>query len=183
MFNSQDILSFWFSPETEPKWFVKDPTFDESIRELFGLIYEEMLAESNKPLINEISKATDALAGVIILDQFPRNMFRDTPQAFATDPMAISLAKAAIVKGLDQHLTPIQRNFLYMPFMHSESLADQEEGVRLFSSQPSNDYTVAYAIQHRDIIKEFGRFPHRNAVLGRKSTPEELKFLTDHPGF
>jgi uncharacterized protein (DUF924 family) len=126
----------------------------------------------------------DALSFIIALDQFPRNMFRDTPKAFATDGLALSLSKNVRQKNFETVLaSPAHYNFLYMPFMHSENLEDQEEGIRLFSSIPGNDRTVAYAILHRDIIARFGRFPHRNKTLGRSSTAEEIDYLKEFQGF
>ena len=126
----------------------------------------------------------EALAFVIILDQFPRNMFRDTPEAFASDDLALSLSKNVICKGFEKELpSSAHYNFLYMPFMHSENLNDQEEGIRLFASIPGNEQTVAYAKHHRDIIAQFGRFPHRNKILGRSSTPEEQEHLKEFQGF
>jgi len=111
-------------------------------------------------------------------------MFRDTPQAFATDVIALQIAKNAIQRGYDQELASVkQRNFLYMPFMHSENLIDQEEGIRFFSHIPDNDQTVMYAKHHRDIICQFGRFPHRNKILGRESTWAEIEYLKQFSGF
>jgi uncharacterized protein (DUF924 family) len=111
-------------------------------------------------------------------------MFRNTPKAFATDELALKISKMAVEKGLDRELAQTAHyNFLYMPFMHSENLDDQEEGIRLFSSIPGNDMTISYARQHRDIIARFGRFPHRNKVLGRESTPKEEAFMKEFAGF
>jgi len=119
-----------------------------------------------------------------VFDQLPRNIFRNTSQAFATDDYALNLSKAAIHLGLDKKLpTTEQINFLYMPFMHSENFEDQEEGIRLFSSISQNEQTVSYAVQHMDIIKKFGRFPHRNEILKRSSTPEENEFLKSFSWF
>ena len=126
----------------------------------------------------------EALSFIITLDQFPRNMFRDTPQAFATDSLALALSKSASQRSFEKKLPSSDHyNFLYMPFMHSENLEDQEEGIRLFSSIPGNELTVDYAKQHRDIIARFGRFPHRNKILGRSSTVEEQQYLKEFKGF
>lgn len=113
----------------------------------------------------------------MLLDQFSRNLFRDTPRAFAQDPHALSLARDAIDRRFDMIADPQARAFFYMPFMHSESLAAQEECVRLFKARKPQGNNVAFAIQHRDIIRRFGRFPHRNHILGRQSTPAERAYL------
>ena len=117
-----------------------------------------------------------SLALVIILDQFPRNMYRGTPQAFASDAKALKVAKEAVEKKFDRDLLPMQRMFLYLPFEHSENIDDQEQSVKFFENL-GDELALKYAIEHRDAITQFGRFPHRNAILGRESTPEELRFL------
>lgn len=181
---TQLVLNFWFSSEAEPLWFMKDPQFDESIRKQFGSIYEEALKKYQGGDFTDIKTGKEALALVILFDQFSRNMFRDTPKAFAADELALKISKLAVAKGLDRELIDnAQHNFLYMPFMHSENLSDQEEGIRVFSSIAGNDMTISYARQHRDIIARFGRFPHRNKVLGRISTAEEEDFLKEFAGF
>lgn len=128
--------------------------------------------------------AEDCLALILVLDQFPRNLFRDDARAFATDAAALDAAKHAIARGFDHSLSPLMRKFLYLPFLHSENLADQDTGIALMESvadSPMGAESVKSAIQHRDIIARFGRFPHRNALLGRESTADELVFL-DQPG-
>lgn len=182
---SMDIVTFWFSPEVQPLWFEKNPDFDETIRQRFGNTYQEMIDKFKGVELDKLDmNLEEALAAVIALDQFPRNMFRDTPKAFATDGLALSLSKSIIHKKQEKKLpSAAHYNFLYMPFMHSESLEDQEEGIRLFSSISGNERTVDYARQHRDIVKRFGRFPHRNKILGRPSTVEEQEYLKVFQGF
>lgn len=180
-----EILTFWFSPEVQPLWFEKNPEFDESIRRRFGNIYLELIDKFKGVALDKLDiNLEDALAWVIALDQFPRNMFRDTSKAFVTDDLALSLSKNISQRSFETELpSSAHYNFLYMPFMHSENLEDQEEGIRLFSSIPGNERTVDYARQHRDIIAQFGRFPHRNKILGRLSTTEEQEHLKAFQGF
>jgi len=184
----QEILEFWFGKKGEEEygkqkkeWFVKDKTFDEKVRSLF---LEDYQTAAQKKLNHWRELPPSCLALIIILDQFPRNMFRDTPQAFATDNYALEVAKEAVKKGFDQQLLPIERWFIYLPFEHSENLGDQQQAVKLFSSlkdDPESADTVEYADKHLKIIERFGRFPHRNEILGRESTAEELEFL-QQPG-
>jgi uncharacterized protein (DUF924 family) len=173
----EDVLSFWFSEETRPKWWVKEDSFDARMRERFGAALE---AAQSGALDHWAETPDGALALVILLDQAPRNIHRGTPQAFAADAKALAIAKAAIAKGFDAALPSERRNFLYMPFQHSERLEDQERGVALFAGNDVAD-GLKWMTAHRDIIARFGRFPHRNAVLGRDSTAEELDFL-QQPG-
>ena len=167
----EDVLSFWFANKT--RWWKKDPAFDDQIRKRFAPLLSSI---ANKE--HEEWKATPrgTLAYVIVLDQFSRNMFRDTPGMFSNDEQALETAKEAIDKGFDQQLSHEERGFLYMPLMHSEVLTDQERCVQLFDTLGNAD-SLDYAIRHRDIIKRFGRFPHRNGMLGRSSTAEEVEFL------
>jgi uncharacterized protein (DUF924 family) len=151
----------------------------ETIRQRFSSLYERLKTELSA---EDVSDARTALAAVIVFDQFPRNMFRGRPEAFATDDHAIGIARQALDKGLDQGLDPWRKSFLYMPLMHSEILADQERSVDLFKAL-GDEEGLKYAIDHRDIIAEYGRFPHRNRVLGRESTAAELEFLDRHEGF
>jgi uncharacterized protein (DUF924 family) len=174
---AEDVLSFWFGPEpleTRVVWFQKDPEFDAQIIDKFGAIYEEAATGTLDALADA---PLGCLALVIILDQFPRNMFRDDARAYATDEMALRLTKAAIESGLDRDMTTLQRQFLYMPYQHSEVLEDQRLSVELFATVDAN--THGYAVRHLEIIERFGRFPHRNAVLGRESTQEETAFLSE----
>lgn len=173
----EDVLTFWFGPEpleTRVVWFQKDPEFDAQITDKFGAIYEE--AATGK--LGALARTPlGCLALVIILDQFPRNMFRDDARAYATDEMALELTKAALESGFDRELMGLQRQFLYMPYQHSEALEDQRHSVELFATVDAN--THEYAVRHLEIIERFGRFPHRNAVLGRESTEAEITFLTE----
>ena len=172
-----NILSFWFE-EIEPKqWFVKDLSFDQLLIERFSDIHHQA---SQCELYDWRKTAEGCLAEVIILDQFSRNMFRDTANAFASDPLALALAQSAIAAGKDQDLTPAQRTFLYMPFMHSESLKVHDVAVKLFTDN-GIQANLDFEIKHRDIIEKYGRYPHRNAILGRDSSPEEIAFL-EQPG-
>ncbi|MGV8948594.1 MAG: DUF924 family protein [Candidatus Paracaedibacter sp.] len=180
-----EIVPYWFSPEVQPLWFEKNPEFDDSIRRHFGDTYQQVIKALKGLDLDKLDVGlNEALSLIILLDQFPRNMFRDKPEAFATDNLALSLSKTISRKIFETELSSAAHyNFLYMPFMHSENLKDQEEGIRLFSSIPGNDYTVSYAKLHRDIIAQFGRFPHRNKILGRASTAEEIDYLEEFQGF
>jgi uncharacterized protein (DUF924 family) len=179
-----DILAFWFPPGTKAErdvWFRKDDAFDRAIRERFG----EALAAGIAGAFGEwCTTAHGSLARVVLLDQFTRNAFRGTPDAFAGDARALATAQAAIERGFEAALDPYERWFLYMPFEHGEDLAMQDRGVELFTAlatQTGVDAPLPWAEKHRDVIRRFGRFPHRNEILGRASTPEELAFLSQ-PG-
>ncbi|MVT29939.1 DUF924 family protein [Acidovorax citrulli] len=174
---AQDVLHFWFDATTPEQWFRKDDAFDEAIRERFATLHRRA---SLGELWEWRTDAEGRLAEVIVLDQFSRNLLRGRAASFAQDGMALALAQEAIAQGLDAELPPPRRAFLYMPFMHSESARIQAESVRLFTAlgQPNN---LDYALQHQAIVDRFGRFPHRNAVLGRETTPEEALFL-QQPG-
>jgi uncharacterized protein (DUF924 family) len=171
----QEILKFWFE-ETKPvQWFQKNDDFDELIKSQFDTAYT--LARQG---ILEGWKETPlgCLAYILLLDQFPRNMFRGTAQAFETDAHALEIAKHAIEKHFDQALLPIQKRFIYLPFEHSEAIEDQEESVSLFEKTKKDDpLGYDYAVRHLKVIERFGRFPHRNALLGRKNTTDETEFL------
>ena len=172
--NYQAILDSWFSPETQPNWFAKSDQFDQSLKEKFGDILEQA---SRAELWSWRKNADGRLAEIIVLDQFSRNIFRDTPRAFAQDSLALALAQEAISQDLDKQLSPEQRSFLYMPFMHSESKLIHEFALKLFQ-RLGNPENLEYEIKHKIIIDRFGRYPHRNQILGRESTEEELSFLT-----
>jgi uncharacterized protein (DUF924 family) len=177
-----DVLLFWFGPPAErgtahKRWFVKNEAFDREIRERFLPLYGEAAAGK---LAHLKETAADCLALILLLDQFPRNMFRGTPRAFASDPLALETARHAVAQGFDRAMLPVERMFVYLPFEHSEALADQLSSCELtrpLDAYPETNDVYRYAVLHRDIIQRFGRFPHRNAVLGRASTPEELEFL------
>ena len=172
-----EVLDFWFTELDRKAWFTADPAGDAAIIQRFGRLQRTLAAHEPEPLLLQ---PRTALAAVIVLDQFRRNMFRGTPAAFATDAAALALARGAIAAGLDAHLSPDGRLFLYLPFEHSEAAADQQLAVDLISALGDAELT-RYALAHKAIIDRFGRFPHRNATLGRLSTPEELAFLLE-PG-
>ena len=173
----QDVLAFW-REAGEDKWFKKDAAFDHAIRARFLATYEAAAAGK---LADWESTRDGALALVIVLDQFPRNMFRSDPRSYAADALARAVAERAIARGFDQQLPPDDGQFLYLPFEHSETAADQERCCALFRATGDTD-KLKWAELHADIIRRFGRFPHRNAVLGRATTPEEQAFL-DGGGF
>jgi uncharacterized protein (DUF924 family) len=171
------VLGFWFGTLTRADWFAKSDELDRTLAQCFAATYD---AVSVAPLANLLTSANEALAAVIVLDQIPRNIFRGTPRAFAADARARDLTRAAIAAGHDLSLGLHERLFLYLPLEHSEVMADQDSAVDLISALGDAEYT-RYAIAHRAIIVRFGRFPHRNAILGRASTPEETAFL-EQPG-
>ncbi len=175
----QAVLEFWFDEAGPERWFVKDPAFDTLVGERLGDAFAEAV---NGAYDDWAETAEGALALCILLDQVPRNLFRDSARAFASDAAAVAVTRDAVARGLDQApgMSDSMRLFLYTPFMHSESLADQEHCVSLFAKSGS-EANHGYAVRHRDIIARFGRFPHRNAVLGRESSESELAFLNE-PG-
>ena len=166
------MLSFWRESGSE-KWFKKDAAFDDEIRRRFLEAYEAAAASQ---LAGWESTPTGALALIIVLDQFPRNMFRGNARDFAADPLARAVADRALTRGFDKKVDPAERQFFYLPLEHSESLAEQERCCALFRATGDAEL-LKWAKLHADIIRRFDRFPHRNAVLGRASTPEELAFL------
>ncbi len=170
--NAADIVAFWRAAGPE-KWFAKDDAFDAEIRQRFLPAHE---AAATGELADWEQTPEGAYALLILLDQFPRNLFRGSERAFATDAQALAIAERAIARSFDKSYEPPEQRFFYMPFMHSEALADQERCVSLCAA--ANDAEgVTHAEIHRDIIRDFGRFPHRNPVLGRKTTAEEQAFL------
>ena len=178
MIESADaVLAFWRSAGPD-KWFNKDTTFDDEIRTRFLKTYE---AAARGELAAWEATREGALALAIVLDQFPRNMFRGSARAFAADPLALAVAARAIERGFDLQLPVQERSFFYLPFEHSEAMADQERSLTLFRALGDAE-SLRWAELHADIIRRFGRFPHRNAVLGRATTPEEQAFL-DSGGF
>jgi uncharacterized protein (DUF924 family) len=174
---AQDILHFWFEELDSKQHFVKDPTLDAAIRQRFGATLE---AASRCELFGWRDTPQGRLAEIVVLDQFSRNIFRDTAGAFAQDPLALVLAQELVASGLSQALPPTQRSFALMPYMHSESRLVQSESVRLFG-QAGLESNLNFALRHQAIVVRFGRFPHRNAQLGRSSGAEELAFLNE-PG-
>jgi len=175
--NYQEILDFWFNPEHQSLWFSKSYTFDQKIRQNFSKVHAQAVQAE---LWSWRKTADGRLAEIIVLDQFSRNLYRDQPLAFAQDGLALALAQEAISLNLDAQLNPEQRSFLYMPFMHSESKMMHEFALKLFQ-RLGNPVNLDYEKRHKKIIERFGRYPHRNKILGRESTPEELEFL-DQPG-
>ena len=178
------VLDFWFGPADSPGygtaravWFESDSAFDAEVRQRFGAAIEPA---AQGDLDGIAANAEGALALIILLDQFPRNVYRGTARAFAHDARARSVAHDALAAGHDRALAPFMRPFLYLPFEHSEAMADQDRSVALFRAH-GDERALSFAIAHRDVIARFGRFPHRNAVLGRASTAEELAFL-EQPG-
>jgi uncharacterized protein (DUF924 family) len=184
----EEILAFWFGREGEEGygefrevWFLKDPDFDREIRDHFEAVYEEAAAGELEAWKEE---ARSCLALIIVLDQFPRNMFRGDPQMYATDGLALAAARRASERAYDRELSAFQRVFAYLPFEHSENLEDQRFSVELFrrlAEETGQEDLLVYAVQHLKIIERFGRFPHRNEILGRRTTPEEAEFLQE-PG-
>jgi uncharacterized protein (DUF924 family) len=175
---AEKVLAFWFEETGEDGWFEQKDETDELIRARFGRLYESLFEAA--PSMS-FDSAEEALAAIIVFDQFPRNMFRGQPRAFASDDIAATLAREAIERGFDSQVPEDWRIFFYMPLMHAENLADQEHCVALTSALPYDH--VKYAREHRDIIARFGRFPHRNRALGRDTTETERAFLSEHKGF
>jgi uncharacterized protein (DUF924 family) len=171
--SADSLLAFWFAPGTSERWFVKDPAFDAELGRRFGALAE---VAAHGELDHWAATPRGALALVILLDQLPRNLHRGRPEAFAQDAKARVVAAAAIEEGHDALLTPPERIFLYLPFEHSEDRADLDRAVELFTALGDAEQ-LDYAQQHRSIIRRFGRYPHRNAALGRRSTDEEVAFL------
>lgn len=183
----RDVLTFWFGEEPytaqsyasrRKLWFGKDPAVDQQIRDRFLDLYHQASAGL---LQDWVQTPQGCVALVVLLDQFPRNMFRDQPQAFATDAQALSITQRAIAQGFDQPLSPAEQLFLYLPLEHSENLNHQRQCVALMEAlcqdHPEFNDPFDYALRHQAVIERFGRFPHRNRILGRESTAEELEFL------
>jgi uncharacterized protein (DUF924 family) len=170
---ANDILNFWFEEIDKKLWFSKDSDFDRLVKESFLPIYNEII---NLKKADWRQTAEGRLAEIIVLDQFSRNMFRDLPQSFATDAMALSLAQEAVHLGFDQKLLIPQRIFLYMPYMHSEDAQVHAVAVKLFS-QKGLEENLRFELAHKEIIDRFGRYPHRNKILDRISSREEIEFM------
>ena len=169
---AEDVIAFWFEEISPKQQFVKDEEFDAEIKRRFGLLHRRL----KKDVTSFASTPQGALAAILVFDQFSRNMFRGSGKAFETDPLALSIAKDLIAKGLDKKMSDNHRVFVYMPFMHAETLEDQEQSLALFTKLGIQS-NINYAIKHLDVIKEFGRFPHRNQALDRASTAEEMAFI------
>jgi uncharacterized protein (DUF924 family) len=177
---AQEVLDFWFGigadyGKRHKRWFEKDPAFDAEITARFLHVYEAL---TRSPAW--LDQPRPCLARIVVLDQFPRQMFRGKPRAFVADALALEAARVTVERGYDRDLLPVERLFVYLPFEHSEAIGDQERACELtapLAAFPETNDVLRYAIAHRDIIRRFGRFPHRNSILGRTSTPEELEFL------
>lgn len=177
--NPNTILDFWFNELTQEQWFKKDDAIDALIKQRFFDTYQQA---AKGEFYSWRQTAEGRLAEIIILDQFPRNMFRGNAQSFATDPMALVLAQEAVAQNDNEKLQGAQKAFLLMPYMHSESKLIHQQAVKLFSA-PGLEHNLEFEHKHKDIIDRFGRYPHRNEILGRESTAEEIEFLKDNPGF
>jgi uncharacterized protein (DUF924 family) len=179
MTETDDILAFWFDEVGPDRWWVKSEETDAAIQARFADLREEWRARTADSFLGS---AREALAGVILFDQFSRNLFRDSAEAFATDTLALAIAKGAIENGLDETMTDDERSFLYMPFQHSEDLDDQQRSLLLFTSLGIQN-AIDFAKKHHDIIEKFGRFPHRNAALGRADRPGEEAAIEEGKGW
>ncbi len=175
--SQREVLDFWFVETAPVQWFQKNSVFDDMIRERFSSLYDM----TKEGFCDGWAKDADGcLSLIIILDQFPRNMFRNTPRAFESDAKALSIARDAISKGFDQVIPQTKRRFIYLPFEHSENIEDQKRSVELFESMKDEDpLGYEYAVRHLRTIEKFGRFPNRNAALGRESTAEEAIYLDE----
>ena len=175
----QKIIDFWFADDVRKLWFNSTAEFDRSLRERF----EDILKQADQGELDHwMESAAGCLALVIILDQFPLNMFRGNAQSFATEARSREVARVAIENGFDKALAAEQQAFLYMPFMHSEDIADQELALELFA-QPGMESNLRFARHHHALVETYGRFPHRNAVLGRTSTAAEIEYLNSREAF
>ncbi len=172
----QEVIRFWFEETMPQQWFQKNESFDDEIRDRFLCTYDMAL----KDLCADWTKEADGvLALALVLDQFPRNMFRNSPKAFDADAKILFIVKEALHKGFDKVLSAEKRHFVYLPFMHSEKIEDQRRSVDLFESlKGDNPMSHEYAMKHFEVIEKFGRFPHRNETLGRVSTEEEYEYLS-----
>jgi uncharacterized protein (DUF924 family) len=185
MSSPQEVLDFWFGREGEEgygefreAWFNRDPEFDREIRDRFEPVYEEAAAGR---LDHWKSEARSCLALIVVLDQFPRNMYRGDARMYAADEKAREAARHAVEHAYDRELSPYGRLFMYLPFEHSEELDDQRLSVELFrglATEMGSENLLGYAVRHLEIVERFGRFPHRNEILGRRTTSEETKFLS-----
>jgi uncharacterized protein (DUF924 family) len=169
----EEILKFWFEEIKPPQWWKKDENLDRIITERFSEIHRRA---SRCELFEWRKEARGRLAEIIVLDQFSRNMFRGSPLSFAFDPLALALAQEAVSAGIDKLLNQSECSFFYMPFMHSESLKIHEVATELFRNN-GNQNSLDFELKHKAIIERFGRYPHRNSILGRESTAEEIEFL------
>lgn len=177
-----EVLRFWFGGGSDygkvhKRWFEKNPAFDALVAERYQRLYQEMLEGKHREWLED---PRACLARIIVLDQFPRHIYRGRAESFSSDALALAAAKHLVASGWDKDMLPVERMFAYLPYQHAESLEDQERALQLYDALkrfPETADTERYAIAHRDIIRRFGRFPHRNAALGRRSTAEEIEFL------
>jgi uncharacterized protein (DUF924 family) len=175
----QTILDFWYSKAMQDRWFSSTPALDDEIRSQFEALWRKAAAGE----LDEWKETPEGcLALAIVLDQLPLNMFRGKAESFSTEQQAVRIARQAIDKGYDRRLPAGRLAFLYMPLMHSENLADQDLSVRLFEAEKLES-NLRFAQHHRELIRKYGRFPHRNGLLGRKSTPEEIEYLASRKAF
>lgn len=172
MYNN--VLQFWFEELSPQQWWEKDPELDKKILNRFESVHKQAC---HCELYQWRNKPEGRLAEIIVLDQFSRNMYRDTPQSFAHDSLALALAQQAIEIGADKELSATERSFLYMPFMHSESLLIHQQACLLYKIN-GIDSNYQFELKHAEIIEKFGRYPHRNTILNRQSSPQELEFLS-----
>ena len=175
----QEILTFWFETLSQSDWFKKDASLDEIIKRRF---YNHLIEASRGELHYWRVSPQGRLAEIIVLDQFGRNIYRESPRAFENDVLALVLAQEVVRGGHDLNLSPLERSFAYMPYMHSESRMIHEDALKLFTALGLEE-SLKFEEMHKEIIDRFGRYPHRNKVLGRNSTQEEINFLEHHSGF
>lgn len=173
-----EVIRFWFGELNARQWFVCDEHVDALVRERFGALYDRLRERE----ASDFTSPQASLAAVLVLDQFPRNLFRASPRAYESDAKALAISQAAIARGDDMRLNAKERMFLYMPWQHSEDAGVQARSVELFAALGEPE-ALDYAKQHKEVIDRFGRFPHRNVILGRESTDDEIGFLKTHPGF
>jgi len=165
-----EVLGFWFGLD-KARWWTADPALDAEIRDRFLPLWESQRENMPEAFLGS---ARDSIAAVILFDQFPRNMLRGHADQFSTDPLALSVARGAVDRGLDEAMSGQERGFLYMPFQHSEDIGDQKSSIALFTAL-GDPYQLRFARKHHDVVERFGRFPHRNAVLGRPPRPAEVE--------
>ncbi|MCW8931156.1 MAG: DUF924 domain-containing protein [Gammaproteobacteria bacterium] len=178
-FTPENILDYWYCERIKKHWFRSTPELDAEIKEKFEGVWE---SAANGELNHWADTAEGALALVIILDQLPLNMFRNQPKSFQTEQLSVQIARQAIAQKMDSQLPKNQLSFLYMPLMHSENLEDQEFSVQLFERAGLED-NARFARHHKEIVEKFGRFPHRNSILNRQSTQQELDYLDSKQAF
>lgn len=179
MRSPQEVLTFWFEGHSADDWFSAGQAFDEAVRRDFAHLHS---AGEACALYAWRASVEGRLAEIIVLDQFSRQLYRGQARAFASDPLALALAQEVVARGEDKQLSDIQRQFLYMPYMHSENLSIHDEAARLFAQLP-DAYGASFEAAHRSVIERFGRYPHRNGALGRKSSATELAYIAETDGF